>query len=113
MAKLKFLSILLIIGTMANAQSPLQSDAEKNYEEEMSLEMCRSLDHRFESDSNECIYCAHGLSYNLETLQCVGTPDVIGKCFGDDHYHAKTQECMYCAQKYIFNDDIKGCMQIQ
>lgn len=110
MGKLKILSIMAIIASGANAQGQLQSDAEKVYEEEMSLAMCRSLDHRFDIGSNQCVYCAKGLSYDPKALQCKGTSNLIGKCSGSDHYHAKTQECMYCGKGYNFNEELKECI---
>lgn len=117
MKLLSFMCISLILGTLAKAEnkSPIdgkQIDAEQNYEKEMSLDMCRSLNHRFDSDSHACVYCAHGLHYDLESLKCMGTPDVIGKCFGEDHYHASTKECMYCGKEYIFDEDIRECMPV-
>lgn len=77
---------------------------------EGSLEMCRSLNHRFDTSLDECIYCAHGLTFDSEKSQCVGTPDVIGKCYGEDHYHAATQECMYCAKGHDFDEGMRICI---
>lgn len=113
MNSLKIAMIVLILSIGMKAQAAFQSEAEKIYEEEMSLEMCGSLAHRFDSSLNECIYCAHGLTYNPKSLKCTGTSDVLGKCFGKDHYHAKTQECMYCAKGYKFNEDLRECLESQ
>lgn len=110
MKLLSLICIALTLGTLAKADNTPQIDAEQNYEKEMSLDMCRSIDHRFDPDAHECVYCAHGLQYNLNTSTCTGTPDVIGKCFGKDHYHANTKECMYCAKDYVFDEDIRECM---
>ena len=102
----------LILGTFAKADKTPPIDAGKIYEKEMSLDMCRSIDHRFDSDSHECVYCFDGFHYDLNTSTCMGTPDVLGKCFGEDHYHANTKECMYCAKDYVFNEDIRECMPV-
>lgn len=115
MKLLSFMCIALILGTLVKAENkpPIdgkQIDAEQNYEKEMSLDMCRSLNHRFDSNSHACVYCAHGLHYDLESSICTGTPDVIGKCFGNDHYRAGTKECVYCAKEYVFDEDIRECM---
>lgn len=110
MNSLKFTMFFLMICPVAKAQGNLQSEAEKSYEQEMSLEMCGALGRRYDPRLNICTYCAHGLTYSLTTLKCTGIPNVIGKCIGKDHYHAKTQECMYCAKGYKFNEDLKECM---
>lgn len=112
MKLLNLICIALILGTFAKAESTPSIEAEQYYEKEMSLDMCRSLDHRFDPDSHACVYCAHGFHYDLESSQCVGTPDVIGKCFGKDHYHATTEECMYCGKDYVFHEDIRECMPV-
>ena len=109
----KAIIVFFILYSGVNAQGGHQSEADKFYEEEMSLDMCRSLDHRFDSAVSECVYCAQGLHYDQDKSQCVGTPDVLGKCFGNDHYHAKTQECMYCALGYSFHEDIRECMVVK
>ncbi|MBA3813168.1 MAG: hypothetical protein H0X26_01540 [Alphaproteobacteria bacterium] len=102
---------ILMLNTALKAESTLNTEAEKAYEEEMSLAMCHSADHRFASHSNACVYCAQGLHYDQSKSHCTGTPNVLGKCYGKDHYHAKTQECMYCASGYVFNEDedIREC----
>ena len=107
---LKFTIAILILCTGVKAQNSLPAVAEKVYEEEMSLEMCGSLGRRYDVGSNACIYCAHGFTYDPKKSKCTGIPDVLGKCFGEHHYHAKTQECMYCAKGYKFNEDFKECM---
>lgn len=93
MKKLLFTMLIVISSTMLKADNI----------------PCRLGDHRFAPQSFTCIYCAHGLTYDPTTLQCKGTPNVIGKCFGEDHYHARTQECMYCAKGYHFNESSRKC----
>lgn len=104
--------VIILLGSGAKAENMPSIDAEQYYEREMSLDLCRSLEHRFETTSHACVYCAHGLHYEGMPPQCIGTPDVIGKCYGDDHYHAQTQECMYCGKGYAFNEDIRECMVV-
>ena len=108
---LKLTIAFLMLCGGAKAENTLQADAQKIYEEDMSLEMCGSLGRRYDAGSNACIYCAHGLTYEPNKLKCTGIPNVLGKCFGEDHYHAKTQECMYCAKGYKFNEDVRECME--
>jgi hypothetical protein len=112
---LKISAFILMLSTVAKAESPTTADGDTTYEEEMSLQMCRSVEHRFDSASNECMYCAQGLKYDAQKVQCTGTSNVIGKCFGEDHYHAETKECMYCASGYVFNDDtdIRECIPVK
>lgn len=93
MKKLLFTAFMIMFTTMLKANNA----------------PCRLENHRFDPESFTCIYCAHGLTYDRETLQCKGTPDVIGKCFGEDHYHARTQECMYCAKGYHFKESSRKC----
>lgn len=76
--------------------------------EKVNLDMCGSSDYRFDLASKECVYCAHGLHYT-EDLKCIGTPNVLGKCYGGHHYHAATEECMFCAKGYGFNEKSRRC----
>lgn len=92
---INFLMIILSIGV-----TPVESSTP-----------CRLKTHRFNAQLNECIYCAQGLKYDDDTLKCLGISDTIGKCVGDDHYHAATQECMYCATGYTFNNQLRICTQ--
>ena len=96
---LKYLAILLVMVAPIWAQ---------NNQEKINLDLCGSSDYRFDQASHECIYCAHGLHYDKD-LKCVGTPDVLGKCYGDHHYHAATEECMFCAKGYGFNETSRTC----
>jgi len=107
---LKTTIVSLILCTGVSADDKLQPEADLNYEEEMSIALCSSVEHRFDPQANACVYCAHGLHYAPHTSQCIGTPDVLGKCYGEHHYHAKTQECMYCAEGYLFHEDIRECL---
>lgn len=75
----------------------------------LSFDMCQSPDHRFDEVSKECIYCAHGTKYNPGSVQCEGMLSWLGKCFGEDHYHAATKECMYCAEGYAFSEETRQC----
>lgn len=77
--------------------------------ESLSFDMCQSSDHRFDESSMECIYCAQGTRYNPETIQCEGPLSWLGKCFGEDHYHAATKECMYCAAGHVFDEETRRC----
>ncbi len=111
---LKYAAILLSMTSIAWAEADKQTQEQsEQFDLEMNLEMCRSMEHRFDPATNQCVYCAHGLQYVKELSVCKGTPDAIGKCYGDDHYHAATQECMYCAKGYTFNEDIRACTENQ
>ena len=98
---LKAISFFLIVTTMIDAHA-------SQSREEINLEKCGSTEYRFDSSSKECVYCAQGLQYD-DNLKCVGIPDVLGKCYGDHHYHAATQECMFCAVGYHFNETSRLC----
>ena len=98
---LKFATVFLIMTTALWAQ-----DAQTP--EQVTLKMCGRLDHRYDELSHECIYCAHGFLFDNKTATCKGTPDVIGKCNANDHYHAATNECMYCVVGYVFDEKLRG-----
>lgn len=98
---LRFTTLFLIFTTVAWAQGTRSQEA-------ASLKMCGESKARFDQALNECIYCANGFKYN-DALKCVGTPDVLGKCIGNDHYHAATNECMFCATGYTFNEKSRTC----
>jgi len=111
---LRFVGILLLITSAALAEKQDQLKEQlMELEQELNIEMCRSIDHRYDPALNECIYCAQGLTYNNEQLECQGVPSILGKCYGEDHYHAATRECMYCAKGYAFNEDIRACAEVQ
>ena len=104
---LKFIAVFLMLPTVVwgqNAQS----------QESINLQMCGAKQYRFNEFSKECIYCAHGFKYDAN-LKCVGTPDVLGKCYGGysepHHYHAATNECMFCANGYVFSETSRVCEQ--
>jgi hypothetical protein len=99
---LKYTIPFLMIITAVCAQKNVSQD-------EINLRMCGEANYSFDESSKECVYCAHGLKYN-EKQKCVGTPDVLGKCYGDHHYHAATQECMFCALGYTFNETSRQCV---
>ena len=107
---LKFIPFLMILfvmnTTIAGAKSVSELQAEVN------LDMCRSTEHQFSFDLANCTYCAQGLHLNEATSKCDGSLNVIGKCYGDDHFHAATQQCMYCAKGYVFNEEIKSCIEV-
>ncbi len=98
---LRFAIGFLMMATSVSAQNRLS-------QEELNLQMCGESNFNFDSSLNKCSYCAHGLKYNQNNT-CVGTPDVIGKCFGEDHYHAATQECHKCALGSAFNETSRQC----
>ncbi len=98
---LKIISFSLILTTTTYVHA-------SQSQEEINQKMCGSTEYRFDSFSKECIYCAHGLKYD-DNLKCIGTPDVLGKCYADHHYHAATQECMFCALGYNFNETSRKC----
>ncbi|OJW47566.1 MAG: hypothetical protein BGO67_04260 [Alphaproteobacteria bacterium 41-28] len=98
---LKFLFPFLMMVGSAYAHKCASPD-------ELNLKMCGTPHKCFDEPSKECIYCAHGLHTNADG-KCVGTPDVLGKCYGEDHYHAATQECMVCALKHAFNETSRKC----
>ncbi|MBS0271817.1 MAG: hypothetical protein JSR85_04140 [Proteobacteria bacterium] len=81
---------------------------ENTAQEKLNLLMCDASEYRFDEVTLECIYCAHGLQYD-DKQKCVGTPNVLGKCNANHHYHAATQECMFCAQGYAFNEISRSC----
>lgn len=110
MKLLKLICLAFLVGAGAKAENTPTMEAEQYYATEMSLMMCHSIDHRYNADAHACVYCARGLNYDEASSQCVGTLNVTGKCFGDDHYHAATKECMYCGAGYTFNEDIRECM---
>ena len=101
---LKFASVFLMMSTTLGAIGVQAS-------ERVNLKMCGRLDHRYDELSHECIYCAHGFLFDNKTAKCQGTPDVIGKCNANDHYHASTNECMYCVEGYVFDEKLRGCQK--
>jgi len=80
-------------------------------QEEINLEMCESTEHYFSFEQANCTYCAHGLKKNTETGKCEGVLNVFGKCNANDHFHAARQECVYCAHGYVFDEDLRTCME--
>lgn len=104
---LRFLAVFLVMMGATWAEGNDQS------QEYINLDMCHSVDHQFDSITKECIYCAQGLVYNKEKARCEGNLSILGKCFGEDHYHAATQECMYCAKHYIFSEDLRMCVETE
>ena len=111
---LKISVFILMLHAVVKAENMPGADVEKAYDEEMSLVMCHSANHRFVSLSNACVYCAQGLHYDRSKSQCLGTLNLLGKCYGEDHYHAKTRECTYCASGFVFNEDadIRECVSV-
>jgi hypothetical protein len=101
---LKFTISFLMMITAVCAQKGLSQD-------EINLRMCGEVNFNFNRELKNCSYCAHGLKYD-QTRKCVGTPDVLGKCYGDHHYHAATQECMFCAKEATFDETSRTCEKI-
>ena len=112
---LKISVIVLMLNVIAKAESGPHKEANKAYEEDMIMTLCHSADHRFDSLANSCVYCAQGFQYDRNSSRCIGTPNILGKCYGEDHYRAKTQECVYCVSGYVFNEDpdIRECEPIK
>lgn len=103
---LRLLTVFLLM------MGPTWAESLDQYEENINLEMCGSVDHRFDPVSSECMYCALGLAYNQEKNQCEGALSILGKCYGEHHYHAATQECMYCAKGFAFDENLRMCTEI-
>jgi len=103
--------VLLILSTIVKAESKSAADVKKVYEEDMLTTMCRSPDHHFDPHAHICSYCAKGFRYDRHISRCSGTPNILGKCYGQDHYRARTKECVYCESGYVFNEhaDIRTC----
>ena len=97
----KFAIVFLMMAASATAQTVLSQD-------EVNRKKCGKPNFHFNPNLKNCSYCAHGLEYD-NTHTCVGTPDVIGKCFGEHHYHALTQECHFCSLGYTFNETSRLC----
>lgn len=104
-----------MLNVVVKAEGESQKEANKSYEDDMIMTLCRSAEHRFDSQSNSCVYCAQRFRYDSSANRCVGTPNILGKCYGEDHYRAKKQECVYCVNGYVFNEDpdIRECEPIK
>lgn len=102
---LKFTIVFLIIATPVVTPVAAQKGQSQD---ELNSRMCGGANFQFDSRLNRCSYCAHGLEYDANQ-KCRGIPDVIGKCFGDHHYHAATQECHFCAFGHAFNETSRQC----
>lgn len=100
----KYFFILLMIPTLLKAQ-----EFDK-WHSELNRFMCRSEAHHFDVLSKECKYCAIGMEYSQKG-KCEGYPSLLGKCYGSDHYHAATLECMYCANSFVFDEDLRQCVE--
>lgn len=112
---LKIAIVVLMLSTIVKAENGSSKEADKAYEDDMLMSLCRSPEHRFDDRLNSCVYCAQGFRYDRSSARCMGTPNILGKCYGEDHYRAKTQECVYCVNGYVFNEDpdIRECEPIQ
>jgi hypothetical protein len=111
----KILMVTLMLGAIAKAETQLPKEEIESYEDDLIMTLCRSADHRLDSNSNACVYCAHGFRYDPSNQRCTGTSSIRGKCDGADHYRAKTHECVYCVSGCAFNEDpdIRECEPVK
>lgn len=106
-------TFLIMISCLAMSTQAYAMGEVKDSEELINQQMCREHNHHFSDSTKDCSYCAHHLTYDKMSKECVGELSILGKCIGDDHFRAATLECVYCAEGYEFNEDTRRCESTQ